>query len=52
MFERLNKEISRRIHVATLFPNEASLLRLVSSVLANVDEEWRTGKHYRSTETD
>jgi transposase-like protein len=27
--ERLNKEIKRRTRVATLFPNEASLLRLV-----------------------
>jgi len=30
--ERLNKEILRRTRVATLFPNEASLLRLVSAV--------------------
>ncbi len=44
MLERLNKEILRRTRVATLFPNEASLLRLVSAVLAEVDEEWQTGK--------
>ena len=31
--ERLNKEIKRRTRVATLFPNEASVLRLVSAVL-------------------
>ncbi len=46
MIERLNKEILRRTRVATLFPNEASLLRLVSAVLAEVDEEWQTGKTY------
>ena len=46
MIERLNKEIRRRTRVATLFPNEASLLRLVSAVLAEVDEEWQTGKCY------
>ena len=46
MLERLNKEIHRRTRVATLFPNEASLLRLVSAVLAEVDEEWQTGKRY------
>ena len=49
--ERLNKEILRRTRVATLFPNEASLLRLVSAVLAEVDEEWQTGKSYLNTET-
>ena len=52
MIERLNKEILRRTRVATLFPNEASLLRLVSAVLAEVDEEWQTGKSYLNTKTD
>ncbi len=52
MLERLNKEIHRRTRVATLFPNEASLLRLVSAVLAEVDEEWQTGKRYLNPETD
>jgi putative transposase len=52
MLERLNREIKRRTRVATLFPNEASLLRLVSAVLAEVDEEWQTGKCYLNTETD
>ena len=52
MLERLNKEIRRRTRVATLFPNEASLLRLVSAVLAEVHEEWQTGKCYLNTETD
>ena len=44
--ERLNKEIKRRTRVATLFPNEASLLRLVTAVLMEVSEEWETGKIY------
>jgi putative transposase len=52
MLERLNKEIYRRTRVATLFPNEAALLRLVSAVLAEVDEEWQTGKTYLNIETD
>ena len=51
MLERLNREILRRTRVATLFPNEASLLRLVSAVLAEVDEEWQTGKTYLTMET-
>ena len=46
MLERLNQEIKRRTRVATLFPNEESLLRLVSAVLIEVSEEWETGKRY------
>ena len=46
MLERLNKEIKRRTRVATLFPNEASLLRLVSAVLMEISEEWETDKRY------
>jgi transposase-like protein len=42
LLERLNKEIKRRTRVATLFPNEASLLRLVSAVLMEISEEWET----------
>jgi len=49
--ERLNKEIKRRTRVATLFPNEESLLRLVSAILAEISDEWETGKVYLSMET-
>jgi len=44
--ERLNREIKRRTRVATLFPNEPSLLRLATAVLMEVDEEWQTEKRY------
>jgi transposase-like protein len=44
MVERLNREIKRRTRVATLFPNEASLLRLVSAILPETSEEWETGR--------
>jgi transposase-like protein len=37
--ERLNKEIKRRTRVATLFPNEASLLRLASAVLSEISDD-------------
>ena len=46
MLERLNQEIKRRTRVATLFPNEASLLRLVSAILSETSEDWETGKMY------
>jgi transposase-like protein len=32
--------------VATLFPNEASLLRLATAVLMETDEEWQSSKRY------
>jgi len=44
--ERVNRELHRRTRVATLFPNEASLLRLVSAMAAEISEEWETGRAY------
>lgn len=44
--ERINREIKRRTRVASIFPNTASCLRLVSALLAECDEEWMTGKVY------
>ncbi len=52
MLERLNKEIKRRTRVATLFPNEASALRLISALLVEVSEEWETGKRYLNMQPD
>ena len=51
LLECLNKEIRRRTRVATLFPNEASLLRLVSAVLVEFSEDWETGKVYLTPDT-
>lgn len=44
--ERVNQEIKRRTRVASIFPNEASLLRLVSAILSEISDEWQTGKIY------
>ena len=52
MLERVNKEIKRRTRVATLFPNDDSLLRLVSAVLIELSEDWETGKVYLNIETE
>lgn len=46
MLERLNRELKRRTRVATLFPNDASLLRLVTALLMEQSEEWETGMRY------
>ena len=51
MLERLNREIKRRTRVASLFPNEASLLRLVSAILMETSEEWETGRKYLKLES-
>ena len=50
LLERLNRELKRRTRVATLFPNEASLLRLITAVLMEQSEEWETGKRYLTFE--
>jgi transposase-like protein len=44
--ERVNQELKRRTRVAAIFPNQASLLRLVSALLAETSEEWESSKTY------
>jgi putative transposase len=46
MCENLNRQIKRRTRVAGLFPNEKSVLRLVTAILIETSEEWETGKAY------
>lgn len=48
--ERINRELKRRTRVASIFPNAASCLRLVSALLMEVDEDWLTGKIYLNLE--
>lgn len=50
--ERINEEIKRRTRVARLFPNEQSLLRLVSAVLSEISEDWETGRVYLNMKDD
>jgi len=52
VLERLNREIKRRTAVATLFPNEASLLRLVTALVAEVSDEWEIGRAYLIMESE
>jgi len=44
--ERINRELKRRTRVASIFPNSASCLRLISALLTEFDEDWMTGKIY------
>ena len=48
--ERVNQELKRRTRVARMFPNEASLLRLVSALLAEISDDWQTAKIYLNME--
>lgn len=43
---RNNRVLKCRTHAASIFPNAASWLCLVSALLAESDEEWMTGKIY------
>ena len=49
--ERLHREVRRRARVVSIFPNPASCLRLVSAVLAEISEEWLTGRTYITFDT-
>lgn len=44
MLERLNKELKRRSRAIGAFSNYASLLRLVGTMLMDINEEWITGQ--------
>jgi putative transposase len=44
--ERLNQEIRRRERVIRIFPNAASVIRLMGALLMEHDEKWQTGRKY------
>ena len=50
--ERINKEIKRRSRVVGIFPNEASAVRLVGAILADLHDEWQaTDRRYLSEDS-
>lgn len=46
MLERLNEEIKRRTHIARIFPNEASCLRLARALCVETHENWIEAHRY------
>jgi transposase-like protein len=46
--ERFNREIGRRTDVVGIFPNDPSLIRLVSMLAIEANNEWLVGRSYIS----
>ena len=49
--ERFNREIARRTDVVGIFPDDASLIRLVSMLAIEANDEWLVGRAYMSRQS-
>jgi len=44
LLERVNKEVKRRTKVVGVFPDRPSVIRLVGSILNEIDDDWRASQ--------
>jgi transposase-like protein len=52
LVERLNKEIKRRTKVVGVFPDQPAVIRLVGTLLIEIDDDWRaTQRRYFSSDS-
>ncbi|MDQ2832888.1 MAG: transposase, partial [Acidobacteriota bacterium] len=51
MLERVNQEIKRRTRVIRIFPNEQACVRLVSTLMMELNQEWMERLYLRMEET-
>ncbi len=49
--ERFNREIARRTDVVGIFPDDASVIRLVSMLAIEANDEWLVGRAYMSQQS-
>jgi transposase-like protein len=50
--ERINREIKRRTRVVSIFPNEASCLRLVLAVLMEINQDWEGARKFMDMQSN
>ena len=49
--ERVNCEVKRRADVIGIFPNDEAIVRLVSALMVETNDEWAVARRYMSLET-